>query len=80
LINITKKLKARNYINPQNGKELYRKEYFADYDIDLNFIDPILEEYKQRNHSFVPGLSIIDVMMFNSKEEIRNQLENYKLE
>ena len=37
-------------------------------------------EYQQFNTTFVPWLSIIDVMMFNSKEKIKEYLETfYKL-
>ncbi len=36
-------------------------------------------KYKQFNNEFVPWLSIIDVMMFNSKEQIQEYLNKYTL-
>lgn len=36
-------------------------------------------KYQQFGDKFVPGLSIVDVLMFNSKEEVRKQLQNYTL-
>ena len=36
--------------------------------------------YKQLNNEFVPSLSIIDVMMFNSKEQISELLLRYTIE
>ena len=33
--------------------------------------------YPQFNNEFVPNLSIIDVMMFNSPEEIKKMLGDY---
>ena len=45
----------------------------------LNFIQPELIEYKQFKNEFIPYLSIIDIMMFNSKKDIQNMLNIYKL-
>jgi hypothetical protein len=41
------------------------------------FIEPKLREYKQFGGDFVPGLSIIDVMMFNSPEAILEMISDY---
>jgi len=38
-----------------------------------------LKTYKQFSEEFVPGLSIIDILMFNSKEECIELLNDYKL-
>jgi hypothetical protein len=74
LIDICKQEKAKNYINPTGGKELYDKEEFRSEGITLQFIEPSLEKYKQFDNDFIPGLSIIDVMMFNAPEKIRTDL------
>jgi hypothetical protein len=70
---------ATHYINSIGGTELYNKEIFKQNGIKLNFIQshPII--YKQFNDNFIPWLSIIDVMMFNSKEQINKYLNNYTL-
>ncbi len=72
LIDICKKEKMTTYINPTGGKELYNKEEFLNDGVTLQFIEPSLKEYEQFDNDFVPGLSIIDVMMFNAPEKIRD--------
>ena len=38
-----------------------------------------VEQYDQKRQWFEPGLSIIDVLMFNSPEEINVMLDKYEL-
>ncbi|GGK57882.1 WbqC family protein [Rufibacter glacialis] len=70
---------AANYINPIGGLQLYSKEYFEKQKIKLSFIKPTAIEYKQFKGEFVPWLSIIDVLMFNSKEQVNVLINNYEL-
>lgn len=79
IIQITKELRGRTYINPMNGTSLYEKDYFLKNGVELYFINPIIKQYEQRVSEFVPSLSIIDVIMFNSKEHIQEHLLDYKL-
>jgi hypothetical protein len=79
IIEICKKLNTNQYVNAIGGQELYNKEIFEDAGIELNFIKSHNIKYKQFNNEFVPRLSIIDVLMFNSPEEIRKMLDNYEL-
>ncbi len=79
VINIVTKLNGKIYINAIGGQELYNKENFNKNNIDLYFIKTNSVEYKQFNNAFVPNLSIIDVLMFNSKEEVRELLNQYEL-
>jgi hypothetical protein len=75
--------KAENtttYVNAVGGIELYDKEEFRLNGIDLRFIKTENIEYQQFNGGFVPFLSIVDIMMFNSKDEIGKMLERYALE
>lgn len=74
VITICKALKASDYLNPIGGIELYKKEQFEKEGIQLNFIKTNNFEYKQFNNVFIPFLSIIDVMMFNEKEQIKEYL------
>src|SRR5690606_31905345 len=74
LIDICKKEGASEYVNAAGGMELYAKPYFQNLGVDLYFINPELRHYKQFKNDFVSGLSIIDVLMFNSIEHIREQL------
>jgi hypothetical protein len=59
---------AETYINAIGGLELYSKDEFRSRGIELKFIRSKPFEYRQYGNPFVPWLSIIDVMMFNSKE------------
>lgn len=71
---------ARTYVNAIGGKELYSKEAFQEKGIELKFIKSKPFEYPQFGDTFVPWLSIIDVMMFNSIETVRECLDtNYEL-
>ena len=45
----------------------------------LNFIKSKPTSYLQFNEPFVPWLSILDLMMFNNKEDICDLLEAYEL-
>ena len=77
LIEISKILNATDYINAIGGEQLYDKNAFSDAGINLSFIQTELINYKQFNNKFIPNLSIIDVMMFNRKEDIKEMLKNY---
>lgn len=79
LIDICKQEKSSHYINAIGGMELYNKEDFAEEGITLNFIKTNLVDYVQFNNEFVPYLSIIDVLMFNSKEKVLEMLNEYDL-
>jgi hypothetical protein len=79
ILDICLQEKANHYINPIGGLELYDKDVFAKENMVMNFIKSKSVEYKQFKNDFVPWLSIIDVLMFNSKEEINKFLDNYEL-
>lgn len=79
LIDICKKNQARVYINPIGGLKIYSKEEFKKENIELKFISSKEIRYKQFNDIFVPNLSIIDVLMFNSKEKVKEMLNEYEL-
>lgn len=79
IISICKKLKASEYINPIGGKAIYKKEDFKKEGINLLFVENELKPYIQFGNNFVSGLSIIDVLMFNSKTETKRLIGNYNL-
>lgn len=80
IIEICNHLNADIYINPLGGKMLYNKNMFAKAGIELKFIKSKYIEYLQFNHEFIPWLSIIDILMFNSIDQIRNYLNEYDFE
>jgi len=71
---------ADHYINLPGGRSLYESTLFEKEGIKLSFIAPKKIEYKQRNKSFEPFLSIIDVMMFNDQEQCSKLLRGYALD
>lgn len=79
VIEINKVMGADHYINPEGGTELYDKDTFATENIKLNFIKSRNIPYAQFGGEYVPFLSIIDVMMFNSKEKIAAMLGEFDL-
>ncbi len=79
ILDICKQEKATQYINPIGGIEIYTKELFENAGIELNFIKTNFIEYKQFKNEFIPGLSIIDVLMCNSKEKTKEMLVHFKL-
>ena len=79
VIEICKKLNATEYYNAIGGMELYSFDDFRKNGINLSFLKTNDIFYKQFNNEFVPNLSIIDVMMFNSQEEIKAMLNDFTL-
>ena len=76
---ICRKTHADTYINAIGGIDLYDKNDFLKNHINLQFLKPQLLQYKQYKETFIPGLSIIDVLMFNSIEDINKMLDQYQL-
>ena len=71
---LCEEVNASTYVNAIGGVELYSKETFHEEGLDLKFIQSKPFEYQQFGDVFVPWLSIIDVMMFNSVQVIKRQL------
>jgi len=68
------------YVNAIGGSEHYSRERFQEKGVSLKFIQSKPFDYPQFGDAFVPWLSIIDVMMFNSVAVIRSHmLNNYTL-
>ncbi len=80
VIDICKKEKASEYFNLPGGKELYNYTTFEKNNIQLRFIQPDFIEYSQQIKDFIPGLSAIDVMMFNSGEGTKEIMNAYRIE
>ena len=77
-----KKMGATEYYNAIGGTKLYCQKFFRENGLGLKFLranDTI--KYQQfEGQDFVPNLSIIDIMMFCSKEEISKLLQEFTLE
>ena len=76
---ICQALDAMQYINPSGGVDLYDRETFKTAGIQLHFLQSKPIEYPQFKQPFVPWLSILDVLMFNSKEQVQQFLTAFEL-
>ena len=76
---ICRLLDADTYYNAIGGQELYEKDDFKTLGIELFFLRSELSKYNQFNNEFVEGLSMIDILMFNSPEDVNNMLNSYQL-
>lgn len=79
VIALCKAVGGTHYINPISGVDLYDTRAFQQQGIELSFLKVGDVKYDQFNHEFVPNLSILDVMMFNSTEQIPALLQRYAL-
>ena len=76
----TVSITGTDYVNPIGGMDYYEKDEWARHGLTISFLhrrDSIC--YRQFGGEFVPDLSIIDMLMFCSKEEIQQILNEYDL-
>ena len=76
VIAICKALGATTYVNAIGGTDLYEDDVFAQSKIELRFVESRCRPYLQFNHPFVPWLSILDVLMFNPSDVVRDQIRD----
>lgn len=70
---------ADTYINAIGGRELYDYQEFRKRDLKLGFLQTGDVHYQQFDGDFIPYLSMIDLLMFNSKEEIQKMLTKHTI-
>lgn len=76
-LQLSKAFEADTYINASGGQEIYNADKYFREGIKLVFYKSKLPFYDQKQQQFQEGLSIIDVMMFNSKEKINQMLDEF---
>ncbi|WP_418103778.1 WbqC family protein [Vibrio harveyi] len=79
LISICKLYEVSEYINSIGGYELYSKDSFLDEGISLQFLKKKPISYKQGGDEFIDNLSIIDLLMYCSKSEIKKFLNDVEI-
>jgi len=67
---------AETYINASGGVGLYSRDVFKVSGVELRFLTSNPMSYLQFDCDFIPWLSIIDVLMFNSLPVIATLLKN----
>lgn len=79
IINLCKLLEGTQYINAIGGVDLYSKKEFLDHEITLSFLKLNELSYYQGTQDFLPNLSIIDPLMWNSIGNLKKMLQSYTL-
>lgn len=69
-LEIASQIGAGGYINPLSGRELFDPEQFSARGIRLSFLEPHAFTYATPAYGFEPGLSILDVLMWNPPEVV----------
>jgi len=75
-LKISEQCGASEYVNPYNGASIFAKQEFDARGIKLRFLKSRLSPYIQRQGFFTPGLSIIDVLMWNDHLAIKEMLND----
>ncbi len=76
VIAISRSMGASTYINAIGGVSLYDSESFESAGLRLRFIQSDLWRYQQFGNEFMPWLSILDLLMFNSREAVIDHVKN----
>ncbi|WP_047049290.1 WbqC family protein [Vibrio mexicanus] len=71
VLEICKSVDAEEYINLPGGKLLYSPDRFRQENISLSFTNEIKTRYETQAFEFQESLSIIDVLMWNSKDKVK---------
>ena len=79
VLDICQRVGATDYTNPVGGVGLYHQAAFEARGITLRFLSAQDERYPQLGGQWIPFLSIIDVLMFNSRAEVQRLLGKYRL-
>ena len=79
-LNICKAIDGANeYINPIGGLSFFDRNKYENAGIKISFQQMEITEYSQKRDLFEPGLSILDVMMWNDVDEINTMLDKFEL-
>jgi hypothetical protein len=76
---ICRREKANVFYNAIGGTKLYNKDLFSKEGLKLGFIHTNDYNYEQGGDKFLSGLSIIDIMMYNSPDERNRLLDAYTI-
>ena len=67
-------LGAKTYVNPYGGRELFDRKTFEKHRVALEFLKTSDFIYQTRELEFIPNLSILDALMWNSPDVAREGL------
>jgi hypothetical protein len=73
-LEICRQVGADEYLNPMGGRELFDPSAYAQAGVTLQFLQPPALRYDTGPYVFEPDLSILDVMMWNEPQRIREAI------
>ena len=77
-LRISEALQAREYVNPPGGVSLFDAEKFKAANIKLTIRSIPALEYPTRGYEYIPDLSVLTVMAFNTPEQIKAFLDRQR--
>ncbi len=77
---VSKSLHSNSYVNAPGGRGLFNPQAFADSGVQLQILEPQLVPYPQGSGPFIAGLSILDLLMWNSPQQVHQLISQYSLE
>ncbi len=77
-LRISQAVGAEEYTNPPGGVDLFDEKAFADHGIKLTIRPLPTFKYSCNGYDFIPNLSIIDVLMWNTPERIKAYLDSHR--
>ncbi len=79
VVDICRRENADIYLNLPGGIDMYSRDEFARFGIELAFIEPQPIPYVQKADEFVPNLSIVDCLFAVGREGIGHYFNSYRL-
>jgi hypothetical protein len=68
VLEIAQNLGATSYVNLIGGQRLYQKSAFNAAGMELFFVRSQFSEYTQKSPEFVPGLSVLDFFLNETRD------------
>jgi hypothetical protein len=77
-LRISEAIGANEYVNPPGGETIFDVSKFKELGIRLTIrnLPPI--QYQCPGYDFIPNLSILDVLMWNSPDKVKAYLDKYR--
>ena len=77
-LRISEAMGAKEYVNLPGGVDLFDEQKFTDSNIKLTIRNLPPFEYSCRGYEFIPNLSVIDLLMWNEPETIKQYLDEHR--
>lgn len=75
---ICRQIGAKSYLNPIGGRELFDEQQFRGLNVDLLFLETTAFHYSTGPYEFVPNLSILDVLMWNDPQKVKEAIMQHQ--